>query len=224
MTELTWYWLWDPYVVMLYWFQLNHLSQKSIGAPIKKLKIPQLTLAKLAQSGRHPSRTQRVPCSIPTECDFLFAKFILLPLGRSLLPTLSILYISKHEISAQDLYQTLAITNVVVTYYNSPNSCGLNQVLQCFFIIDVWKIYIWKQNKAWSYLPYNTCPFFHHKYIVLLILSVISQVILANLSILCKILVRNYCSNRKMLQIDKEISKNLLKYVIGKCWCEFLAA
>ena len=41
--------------------------QKSIGAQTKvKLHIPQLALAKLAQLGRHPTRTKEVRCSIPT--------------------------------------------------------------------------------------------------------------------------------------------------------------
>ena len=45
--------MWTFY--MLYWFQLNPLkSKKSIDAQTKvELKIPQLTLAKIAQMGRY---------------------------------------------------------------------------------------------------------------------------------------------------------------------------
>ena len=43
-----------------------------------KLNISQLALAKLAQSGRHQSRTQEVPGSIPTEGNF-FGFFFALP-------------------------------------------------------------------------------------------------------------------------------------------------
>ena len=40
-------------IVMLYWFQLNHLSPKSIGVPIEfKLNIPQLAIDNLAQIGK----------------------------------------------------------------------------------------------------------------------------------------------------------------------------
>ena len=39
---------------MVYWFQLNPLSLKSTDAKTKvELKIPQLTLAQIAQMGRH---------------------------------------------------------------------------------------------------------------------------------------------------------------------------
>ena len=46
--------------------------QKSIGAPTKvQLNITQVTLAKLAPSGRHQSESQEVPDAIPTEGNFL---------------------------------------------------------------------------------------------------------------------------------------------------------
>ena len=41
-----------------------------------KLNIPQLTLAKLAQLGRHQSKIQELPGSIPTGGNF-FSEFIL---------------------------------------------------------------------------------------------------------------------------------------------------
>ena len=63
---------------MLYWFQLNHVSSKVNYCTNKsEVKyIPQLTLAKLTQSGRYQSRTQEIPGSIPE--SIVFADFILL--------------------------------------------------------------------------------------------------------------------------------------------------
>ena len=52
------------------------------------LNISQLTLAKAAQSGMPQSRTQEVPCSIPTRGNF-FSEYILL---FPLLTTLPIMY------------------------------------------------------------------------------------------------------------------------------------
>ena len=63
---------------------MNLAKSRSIGATKQvKLNIPQLTLAKLAQSGRHESvkhkRSEgpRIPGSIPTGGTF-FTEFILL--------------------------------------------------------------------------------------------------------------------------------------------------
>ena len=64
----------------------------SIGAQIKlKITIPQLTLTKLAQSGRYQSRTQGVPCSIPIGGNFFAESFLLLH-SQALLLILPALY------------------------------------------------------------------------------------------------------------------------------------
>ena len=64
----------------------------SIAVPTKvKLNIPQLTLARLAQTGRHQSGSQEVPGLTPTEGN-IFAKFILHSIHTSLLPMLPTLY------------------------------------------------------------------------------------------------------------------------------------
>ena len=66
-------------IVMLYWFQLNAQKvQKSIDAQTKvELKIPQLTLWKIAQMGRHETvntkievYSHRAEGSIPVRGNF----------------------------------------------------------------------------------------------------------------------------------------------------------
>ena len=57
-----------------------------------KLNISQLTLAKLAQLGRHQSRSQEIPGSIPTGGNIFLVNLFCSSLCKPLLTELSILY------------------------------------------------------------------------------------------------------------------------------------
>ena len=97
LNEITVYCLWDwdfwhPDKSCSIDFSYIILVQKSIGALTKvKLNTPQLTLAKLTQSGRYQSGSQEVPSSIPSGGIFLLNSFCS-SLFKSLLPTLPTLY------------------------------------------------------------------------------------------------------------------------------------
>ena len=97
----------------------------SIGALTKlKITIPQLTLAEPAQSGRYQSRTQDVPCSIPTEGNF-FAESIFLFHSQALLPILPTLYNYRKLDSKSERSLCLIQKDILITTSDRKEYCSL---------------------------------------------------------------------------------------------------